>query len=271
MIGSIGTYFPAQTGNGTAALKTALAVQRASSDASASAADSQDSDEPTISTLARQLAASAVRAEERDRTLSRAQLADHAKAFSKELTTDWSPTVRAKLDAEIPKTSDPELLARAKQATEFLAGMRHEGNGRNNPFAGLSREQLANITYDDSGAYTFNERTAAFAETQKQEYEWAVKVVAKSTNEYNSTGKLTNFFRAGLEHYKVLPLIEQAQYPEDYASDLESKIKLDFNYRTHRAEGAGNDNEPMSLFKMLFDQTLKQPKALSQEKTTPTH
>ncbi|WP_323034235.1 hypothetical protein [Pararhodobacter sp.] len=46
------------------------------------------------------------------------------------------------------------------------------------------------------------------------------KVAAKAMAEYNSTGKLTNFFSSVLDHFKELPAIEQAQYPQDYASDL---------------------------------------------------
>lgn len=56
-----------------------------------------------------------------------------------------------------------------------------------------------------------------------------------------------------LDHFKELPAIEQAQYPVDYAGDLQSKIALDFNYRTHQAEGKGK--HPMSLIGMLFEQS----------------
>ena len=46
-----------------------------------------------------------------------------------------------------------------------------------------------------------------------------------------------------------LPAIEQAQYPENYAADLQQKIDLDFNYMTHRAEGKGNS--PTNLIEQL--------------------
>lgn len=169
---------------------------------------------------------------------------------------------KAKHDAEIPKTSDPELLARAKQATEFVNRSSNNGNEKN-PFAGLSREQLASIVYDDSGTYTVNERRAASYEADRQEEVWRVKVINQAIAEYNSTGKLTNFFTSVLDHFKELPAIEQAQYPKDYASDLESKIKLDFNYRTHQAEGKGED--PKSLIEMLLSskpETAKQSDSL---------
>jgi len=55
-----------------------------------------------------------------------------------------------------------------------------------------------------------------------------------------------------LDHFKELPATEQLQYPSDYAGDLQSKIDLDFNYRTHQAEGKGK--HLMSLIEMLFEQ-----------------
>lgn len=212
----------------------------------------QASSKQTISSLARQLVASTSRAEERDKTLTRSELADKAKAALSQIQGDTYFANKAKNDSEIPKTSDPELLARAKQATEFVNRSSNNGNEKN-PFAGLSREQLASIVYDDSGTYTVNERRAASYEADRQEEVWRVKIINQAIAEYNSTGKLTNFFTSVLDHFKELPAIEQAQYPKDYVSDLESKIKLDFNYRTHQAEGKGED--PVSLIETLFAQT----------------
>ncbi|MBP7081813.1 MAG: hypothetical protein KBA96_11930, partial [Rhodocyclaceae bacterium] len=57
---------------------------------------------------------------------------------------------------------------------------------------------------------------------------------------------------------------EQAQYPKDYASDLESKISRDFNYRTHQAEGKSEN--PMNLIEMLFAQSPLQTDELFQKK-----
>ena len=266
MVGSIGAYSTTQT-DGAVAFKVASAVDLVSAPPkNQSSAGVQVSSTQTISTLARQLADSANRAEARDKTLSRSELADKAKVFLSEFAAEANPAIQAKHDSEVPKTNDPELQARAKQATAFLVSRRNGSGGVTNPFAGLSREQLANITHDDSGAYTFNERAAAFTETERQEYEWGVKVAAQAMDEYNRTGKLTNFFSSVLDHFKGLPAIEQAQYPKDYASDLETKISRDFNYRTNQAEGKGEN--PMSLIEMLFKQSPQQTNELSQENTT---
>lgn len=267
MIGSISSYSTAQIGN-AAAFKAASATDPISDATESSGTSGTQGGSQTISTLARQLAASASRAEERDKTLTRSELADKAKTALSQIQGDAYFANKAKHDSEVPKTSDPELLARAKQATEYVNSAARGGTSEKNPFAGLSREQLANIIYDDSGTYTVNERRAASYEADRQEEEWRVKVTTQAMAEYNSTGKLTNFFSSVLDHFKELPAIEQAQYPKDYATDLQSKIDLDFNYRTHRAEG--KDKDPMSLIEMLFEQSTQQTNELPQEPKNTT-
>lgn len=263
MINSINAYSTPQTGDATA-FKTALTAERTSDSPEAKSTTITQADStPTISILARQLADSAARAEKRDSILSRSELADKAKSLLSKISGDSYQAGKKTHDNEAPKTNDPVLLARAKQATEFVNRSSNNGNEKN-PFAGLSREQLANIIYDDSGTYTVNERRAAWMESSKQEEAWREKVIAQVIEEYNQSGKMTNFFKSVLDHYNGLPAIEQAQYPKEYASDLESKIKLDFNYRTHRAEGKGED--PMSLIEMLLD---KNPKQITAAQPSP--
>lgn len=235
MIGSIGSYSAAQTG-GAAAFKTAPATERVSDAPGIQGASGTQGGTPTISTLARQLAASASRAEERDKTLTRSELADKAKSTLNRIVGDSYYASKSIHDSETPNTADSELLSRAKQATAFVNDASRGGHSIKNPFSGLSQEQLSNIVYDESGTYTVNERHAAWRESYDQEEAWREKVAAQAMAEYNSTGKLTNFFKSVLDHFKELPAIEQAQYPKDYASDLQSKIDLDFNYRTHQAE-----------------------------------
>ena len=253
MIGSIGSYSAAQTGGAVAFKVTSAVEQISNAPENQGASGTQNNGMQTISTLGRQLAASASRADARDTTLSRSELGDKAKSILSQIVGDAYYVNKAKHDSEVPKTSDPELLARAKQATAYVNSAATGSKSEKNPFSGLSREQLANIVYDDSGTYTVNERHAAWRESYDQQEAWAEKIVAQGQSEYNNTGKMTNFFKSVLDYYNKLPAIEQAQYPNDYASDLESKIKLDANYRTPQAEG--KDKEPVSLMKMLFDQS----------------
>ena len=264
MVSSIGSYSTAQTGNAVA-FKAASATELVS-DASKNqgASGTQGGGTLTISTLASQLADSASRAEARDKMLSRSELADKANSLLDQILGDAYQANKAKYNNEVPKTDDPELLARAKQATEFVTSSDRGSRSVKNPFGSLSREQLSNIIYDDSGNYTINERRAAYYESDDREQAWRVKVAAQAMDEYNRTGKMTNFFSSVLDHFKELPTIEQAQYPKDYASDLESKISRDFNYRTHQAEGKSEN--PMNLIEMLFAQSPLQTDELFQKK-----
>jgi hypothetical protein len=264
MINAINAYSTSQTGD-AAAFKAASKTERTSDTLETkSNTSTQAGSTPTISTLARQLSGSAARAEERDSALSRSQLADKAKVALDQILGDTYSANKVKHDSEVPNTDDPALLARAKQATAYVNSAASLSGSEKNPFAGLSNEQLTNIIYDDNGTYTVNERRAAYYESYQREEAWREKVCAQAMDEYNGTGKLTNFFKSVLDHYKGLPAIEQAQYPNDYASDLESKISRDFNYRTHQAEG--NGKAPMSLIEMLLGKNLKQNNEFPQNK-----
>ncbi len=198
------------------------------------------SDASTVSTLARQLSEAAARAEARDAGLDYKALGEAAKVLLNQISGVSYTLNKARHDAELPNSDDPELLERARHATDFV-NSRYPGSSivGKNPFAGMSRDQLALIAYDDSGAFTVNERRAALCESLDQEYEWRRMVLAKGDAEYNSTGKLTSFFTEVLEHYESLPAIEQAQYPGNYVSQLQGWIDGGFNYITHQAEGKG--------------------------------
>lgn len=188
----------------------------------------------TVSNLARQLSEAATRAESRDSNLEHKALSQKATALLDKITGDSYHLNEAKHDAEAPNTDDPELIARSKQATSFV-----NGSG-SNPFKGMSRDQLVLVTYDEGGTFTVNERRAAYLEAFDQESAWRQKVTVQAMDEYNRTGKLTNFFSAVHERHESLPAIEKSQYPENYAADLQEKIDLDFNYIRHKAEDKGS-------------------------------
>lgn len=195
----------------------------------------------TFSSLAHQLSESAIRAETAYAGLSRKELSEKAAATQNMIGGTVYEANRAVHNIEIPDSGDAERLARASDATKFV-----NGTGKN-PFKDLSRDRLDLIIYDDSGRYTVNERRAASGEVGRQEYEWRKTVVAKAQDEYNRTGKLTHFFSDVLEHYKSLPTIEQAQYPDAYEGQLEQLIELDYNYLTNKVEGKGSPGDPMTL------------------------
>jgi hypothetical protein len=192
--------------------------------------------------LAQQLSDAATRAAARDTKLTRNELAELAKITMEKLGGQSYQWNRERHDAEVPRTDTPELLARAKRATDFLHS---EGP---NPFAGMSRDQLALITYDEGGSFTVNERFAAWSESSKQESAWRKQLVEKSMDVYHRTG---NLFAEGigkemLEHHRSLPLIEQSLVPASYEAELQAKIAT-----------SGQDTrqtmkmEPMSLLYLL--------------------
>ena len=206
-------------------------------------------DEVVISTLAGRLSA----AEKATSATIRGY--DHATlgAWVNDNTTDILYPLDAEHKAAAAKQlPQPNDAASAKSAAAATAYVDNKGP---NPFAGLSREQLSAITNDDSGTFTINERRAAFTQAYDEEQAWRTQVVAQAMQEYNTTGKMTNFFKSALAHFNELPQLEQAQYPDNYASGLEDKIKLDFNYFNHAA-GDGPPT-PGSLADMQKNQDKK--------------
>ncbi|MBX8511402.1 hypothetical protein K5D34_17070 [Pseudomonas cichorii] len=173
-----------------------------------------NADTATLSTLAKQLNDSAARAESRDSTLSSKELEKLATSIIYKIAGTEYDENRKVHDAEIPDTDDPELLERARQATQFK-----NGTGAN-PFASLSQDQLRLIIYDESGDYTINERSAAFSENYDREEVWNKAMAKKYVDEYNETGKSTNTLVEMLAHYNDLPPIEKAQYPSNYVANL---------------------------------------------------
>jgi hypothetical protein len=206
----------------TSSLAGVAATQATEGSGKTSTAGADDTS--SISTLARQLSEAAERAAARDAGKTRAQLAALEGVLRNEVVGDdcyWFSGYRADADAENPKSDDPELLARAEQATDFVSGK----SGKN-PFAGLSREQLVLIMYDQGDAFTLNERRAAFHEYGKQRSAWSRKVCAQAQIEQKETNTFINFYKACIAEYQDASPIEQATYHPNYVSRMEYYIGL---------------------------------------------
>ncbi|MDR3299662.1 MAG: hypothetical protein LBU43_06585 [Candidatus Accumulibacter sp.] len=212
--------YTANTWNATSSLTGVMAIKtEGSSQVSAVGA----SDTSSISTLARQLSEAAERAAVRDAGMSREQLAKLANALLSKVAGEEHNVSKAINNAEVPDTDDPELLKRAEQATKFVNNSRFEKN----PFAGLSREQLSLIIYDEGNAFTVNERYAAYYEYSNLYNAWAQKVCAQAWSESEMTGgKTINFFKACIAEYQAASLIEQSTYHPNYVSRMEHYIQL---------------------------------------------
>ncbi len=187
----------------------------------------------SISTLAGRLSAAAEHTSERLKGLDHKALQDQLIADDRNVFYELDTAHNTAAAAQLPQPGDSASAGSATAATAFVNG---KGS---NPFAGLSSEQLSTISHDESGTFTINERRAAATQAYKEEQAWRQQVVSQAMQEYNNTGKMTKFFSAVLDHYNNLPQLEKAAYPENYASDLQDKIKLDFNYFNHSAGDAG--------------------------------
>lgn len=191
------------------------------------------SDGTSISTLAARLSKASTSITEITKDLDHNALNAKATKNIQTILYPFEGEQKAAAAKQVPQPNDAAATQSAAAATAYL-----EGKG-SNPFTGLSREQLSTITNDESGAFTVNERRAAYRQAHSEEEAWRTQVIAKAVKEYEESGKLTEFFKESLAHFMDLPKMERALYPEDYASGLADKIKLDFNYFTHAAGDGG--------------------------------
>ena len=186
-----------------------------------------------VSAFASRLSRAAADFDARTSKLSHDALGDKVRATIAKITYTLTPDSLAAMAREVPDPADADALASAAAANAYVADL-----SRPNPFAGRSRDQLSAIVNDESGAFTTNEKRAAYCQAYAEEQAWLSRVVADGMNEYHRTGKMTNFFASALDHFKALPRAEQSLYPSDYADDLQDKVALDFNYFTHMPHGS---------------------------------
>lgn len=225
---TIASNYPLRPGAQAAVAPAGVSVAGAAAGAPSALASTGD---VSISSLASRLS----RAEgARGETLSHAALGDKVRANIERINYPLDAQHKAAAARQLPEPNDAASSASAQAANEYVDNLHGP-----NPFAGLSREQLSTIVNDESGTFTINEQVAAYRQAYDEEQQWREKAVAQAMQEYHDTGKLTDFFKSVLEHFKGLPEAEQALYPENYASDLEDKIRIDFNYFTHTAGGQG--------------------------------
>ncbi|QBE66360.1 hypothetical protein [Pseudoduganella lutea] len=186
----------------------------------------------SISTMASRLAKAEQTTAQANASLSKSELRDKTIKTMSEVSYNLDPATKAQKAKEIPEPQDSSAFESAEAATKFMDNILGP-----NPFKGMSREQLVTIYNDESGTFTANEKYAAHRQVYDEEIAWRIEFAEQTRQEYSQTGKLTNSFKAALEHFNALPALEQAWYPENYASSLQERIDLDFNYFTGMAHG----------------------------------
>ncbi|MFJ3055942.1 hypothetical protein [Herbaspirillum sp. NPDC087042] len=122
----------------------------------------------------------------------------------------------ARADSEVPPSNDPQRLQQARQATESLYGRAA------NPFAGLSRAELSAIVYDESGAYTVNERYAAANQRTALDQQFWTPVFQQALE----SGNWQPVISAALVFYATLSPLEQTAYPANYVQLLQQYLDL---------------------------------------------
>ncbi|MCF7534468.1 hypothetical protein [Pseudomonas petrae] len=185
-------------------------------------------DKATFSTLAAQLNESAARAEKRDAGMTHAELGQYGRNRINEFLIESREANSGTRAMEVPKTNDPELLDRAREASAFVTRTLAGDKNAKSPFENLSRGQLNLIAFDDSGTFTLNERRAAWQGVQKMDEDWRKVAINEGVIEQARTGKATRFYNDALSYLKSLPAIEKAvSYPKGAEAIVEARIKSD--------------------------------------------
>ena len=200
---------------------------------------------PTLSMLSRHLGESSVRADARDKSLTRAELKVEGRRLIAQIAGDDYEAKKQLHNKERPKSQDPQLLERALRATEYIAKSDQLDRNVKNPFLGLPRDQLDLIVYDESGSYTVNERRAAYYGVLDMESQWNRQVMRIYDIEGAAgASNRPRFCTEVLAHYRTLPAIERAEYSDDYESRLEAQIN-------EKPKKAKELDEPFTLFDLL--------------------
>ncbi|MFJ4143379.1 hypothetical protein [Pseudomonas sp. NPDC089734] len=203
------------------------------------------SDTATVSLLSRQLSECAARAEARDQSLTRKELGHLAERLQRQFSSEPYTRSNARDVLADTSVSDPVLMERDRQALDYVIRDMHHAPGARNPFAGLSYEQLTLIAYDESDTFTLNERHAAYRAAWEIETQWRMKI-GHDSQQGAFTQEPHLFYAEHLAHFRSLPLIDQAQYMEDYEADTESRM-----LEAAHSVGYKPNDEILTLFDLI--------------------
>ncbi|WP_296179272.1 hypothetical protein [Pseudomonas sp. UBA1879] len=176
---------------------TRLAVENAAK------TEKKATDQASFSTLASQLNESAARASKRDAGMTHAELGKYGLSRISEFLSETPKANSYTRAMEVPNTTDPELLDRARAATAFVTQTLAGHEDARSPFDKLSREQLNLIAYDDSGAFTLNERRAAWQGVQKMDDAWRKVAIAEGMIEQTRYGQGIEVLSRGAELLQI--------------------------------------------------------------------
>lgn len=186
-------------------------------------------DKPNISAWGKALSSAHERAIERDQRLTPSELKELAKRIDRKVIDgDWSENW-ASLALERPEPADAGRIKLSQDVTDFMRQFNAvSGRGtsiRNeNPFLGLDRDTLLAIRYDESGAFTTNERRAAFIEANRQYSAWAEDVCKRLATARSCNESVLPIYGEILDYYEALSPIEAVFVPNDYIERLRDLV-----------------------------------------------
>jgi hypothetical protein len=120
-----------------------------------------------------------------------------------------------------PLKNDHGRQAMAEQAVQFALGLHWRREATSNPYAGLQREYLCCVVFDELAPFTLVERYAASAALRQLDSEYFGKLIATTRN----TVERRIVFIGLLEHFDALLPVERSIYPLNYRAAQQSHLE----------------------------------------------
>ena len=131
-----------------------------------------------------------------------------------------------------------ERHAQAEQALQFALGLHWRREPTDNPYAGLQREFLCCVVFDEHTPYTLVERYAASAALRQNDCEYFARLIATTRD----TVERRIVFLGLLEHFDGLLPVERSIYPVNYRAAQQSYL----------------DNEERTYGKLVLEHPVKE-------------
>lgn len=119
---------------------------------------------------------------------------------------------QARVFEDIAQIKDPRRVMEIDAAVDFALSVHHRRDPAANPFHAHSRESLCCVVYDESNAFTFVERYAAYEAIRLMDSDFFIKLIATT----RGVVERRIVFHGLLEHFDRLLPVEKSIYPANY-------------------------------------------------------
>lgn len=140
-----------------------------------------------------------------------------------------------------PLDSSPERLAQAEKVASFVFLAHTTLKETGNPYGELSRDELSDILYDETGNHTPAERYLASLTRQKNDFDFTTR---------NTTGLGTSY-QAQIAFYDAQSEVERSVYPEGHRAQLVSFLE--------QAEANGYPNTEEAIWDPWMTKYFRKP------------